>query len=171
MTAVTNSALATGHLTLAAVCRDNDTLRHFFQTGIGALKKADRQSVKVPDTTLLGASVALDDATRSCHPLANRWDYAIEYDGDTFFIEVHPASTSEIDCIINKVVFIKEWLRDNCPDFLKLPAKEAGPQCFYWVSSGSTDLRITPGSQQARKLALHRIKPVGKVWIYSKLFR
>lgn len=156
---------------LAGICSADDRIKPYFQNGIGALKKADRQAVKEPDTKLLGGSVALDEAARNEFPLANRWDYAIEYDGDLFFIEIHPAFTSEIDCVISKVRFVNKWVSDNYPDILKLPKKESGARCFYWVSSGSTDMRITPGSQQAKKLALNHIRPVGKQWIYSKLFK
>lgn len=157
--------------TLATVCLSNDTLKSFFQNGLGALKKAEKIYVKVPDTKLIGGSVALDDAAKEFYPQSNRWDYAIEYEGNTFFIEIHPASTSEIDCVIEKVKFVKEWLRNNCPDILELPYKEVGARCFYWVSSGGTDLRITPGSRQAKKLALYQIKSVGRIWNYSKLFK
>lgn len=157
--------------TLAGVCEESEVLGRFFQSGLGALKKADRQCVKVPDTKLLGGSVALDDAGCEAYPRANRWDYALEYAGHTFFLEIHPASTSEIDSVISKVKFLKDWLRANCPGMLALPKKESGERCFYWVSSGETDLRIIPGSRQAKKLALHHIKPVGRVWIYSKLFK
>lgn len=156
---------------LAAACQNADALRPFFEYGIGALKGSDRQCVKVPDTKLLGGSLALDDAAKTTHPHANRWDYAIEYAGNTFFIEVHPASTSEIDCVIGKVVFVNNWLKNNYPEILALPQKEAGARCFYWVSSGATDLRIAPSSSQARKLALHHIRSVGKQWNYSKLFK
>ena len=158
-------------LSLENVCSANETLNPYFKRGISALKKSDRQCVEVPDTKLLSGSVALDDATKAQHPKENRWDYAIEYDGDAFFLEVHPGSTSEIECVIKKVQFVKEWLKANCPDFLNLPNKGSGARCFYWISSGGTDLRISPGSNQAKRMALHKIKNVGKIWSYSRLFK
>lgn len=156
---------------LAKVCLENNILKDYFKKGLGALKGADKGYVDVPDTSLLSGSVALDEAAKPQYPLSNRWDYAIEYDGYTFFLEIHPASTSEIDCIINKVKFVKEWLQGVCKDFLSLPNKDTGRRCFYWISSGGTDLRVTPGSRQAKKLALYNIKPVGQRWKYSKLFK
>lgn len=157
--------------TLAEICSQNEVLRPFYASGLGAMKKGERQCVKVPDTQALGGSVALDEAARRDYPHDNRWDYAIAYDGNLFFIEVHPGSTSEIECMIQKVKFVKSWLRVHAPEILDLPKKKQGERTFYWVSSGSTDLRILPGSQQARKMALHHIKPVGRVWDYSRLFK
>lgn len=164
-----SSPIKTGKL--AALCIDNPTLSAFFKPGLSAVKNSERDYIKVPDTKLLGGCVALDEAAKKSHPHDNRWDYALEYADNTFFIEIHPASTSEIDCVIQKVDFVKRWLNDIAPGFLDLPKKENGARQFYWVSSGSTDLRILPGSQQARKLALRHIISVGKIWDYSKLFK
>lgn len=169
----TNSNPTSAHkvLSLETICLANNALKPFYKKGIGALKKVDKQYISVPDPKLLSGSVALDDATIKEYPTNNRWDYAIEYDGNTFFLEVHPASTSEIDCIIKKVKFIKEWLGTNCSEFFKLPIKGSKVHCFYWISSGGTDLRILPGSQQAKKMAQYNIKNVGNMWIYAKLFK
>ncbi|MCM1070860.1 MAG: hypothetical protein NC210_03820 [[Clostridium] fimetarium] len=156
---------------LADACDSAQALKEFFSAGLGAMKKIERKSIKVPDTALIGGSVALDEAAKESFPQSNRWDYAIEYDGHTFFIEIHPAATSEIDCVIQKAIFANKWLKDNAPELLKLPKKENGARSFYWVSSGNTDIRVTPGSPQAKKLALHHIKPVGRIWDYAKLFK
>lgn len=155
---------------LANACGQYDCLRGFHRVGLVAMRKVERQYISVPDTKLIGCSVALDEAAKEAHPLENRWDYAIEYDGNTFLIEIHPASTSEIECVILKAQFVLNWLKKNAPELLSLPRKETGARQFYWVSSGRTDIRILPNSRQAKKLALHHIKQVGRVWDYSKLF-
>ncbi|MDE5880099.1 MAG: hypothetical protein K2H60_00070 [Muribaculaceae bacterium] len=156
---------------LYSICNAYDALRPFFEVGIGAVKKSERKFIQVPDTSRLGGSVNLDEAAKSNFPHDNRWDYAIEYDKNLFLIEIHPASTSEIDCIISKVQFVTKWLKTNVPEILNLPKKEAKEREFYWVSSGKTDLRIAPGSRQAKRLAINHIKAVGKTWDYSKLFK
>lgn len=156
---------------LGKICLSNDRLKPYFDFGLGAMERGDRKYIKVPYTKLLSGSLALDEAAKETYPNSNRWDYAIEYEGHTFFIEIHPAFTSEIECVIQKVEFIIKWLKENAPEILSLPKKESEERIFYWVSSGGTDLRIAPGSKQARKLALHRVKPVGKIWDYSKLFK
>lgn len=153
------------------ICRANPVLRQFHGPGLSAFKKSERQYIKVPDTKSIGCSVALDEAAKGEYPNDNRWDYALEYDGFTSFIEIHPASTSEIDCMIQKVGFLKKWIHEKAPEIFNLPHKDKGARQFFWVSSGKTDLRISPGSRQARKLALNHIKPVGKIWEYSKIFK
>ena len=92
---------------LLDLCRKNTHLREFYKAGLGAIKGSERKFIKVPLPALIGCSVQLDAAAESKFPEANRWDYAIEYDGRIFFLEVHPASTSEIECVIKKVDFVK----------------------------------------------------------------
>ncbi len=153
------------NMTLRSVCERSEEIRPYFKSGLGGLENKDKSKIKVPNTSLLGGSVNLDEAAKADYPKENRWDYALEYEGKTFFIEVHPSFTSEIDCIVKKVEFVKRWLKDIAPEMLTLP----GPGKFYWVSSGSTDLRITPNSPQAQKLARNKIVNVGRIWDYGKI--
>ena len=152
---------------LRSICEDSLILRPYVTSGLGAFANNERKKIKVPSTSLLNCSVNLDEAARSEYPHDNRWDYALDYAGKTFFIEIHPAHTSEIECMVKKVKFVKKWLASVAPEILRLP----GPKEFYWVSSGTTDLRITPNSPQARKLALHKIVSVGQTWDYGKLMK
>lgn len=153
--------------TLRSVCESSDEVRPYFKSGLGALENKDKAKINVPNTSLLNGSANLDAASKAGHPKDNRWDYVLEYEGKTFFIEVHPSFTSEIDCVIKKVDFVKKWLKEVAPDILELP----GPGKFYWVSSGSTYLRCLPSSSQAKKLALHKIVNVGKIWDYGKVVK
>lgn len=158
------------NVALAKRCHANPDLHAFCQSGLGAMKREHRKYINVPDTQLIGCTVDLDKATEKAYPSANRWDYALEYEGNMFFIEIHPAVTSEIACMIQKVDFVTEWLKNNAPEVLELPKKEVGPRQFYWVSSGRTDLRLSPNSPQRKKLILKHIKSVGCEWNYAKLF-
>ena len=151
--------------TLRSICEDSSILKPYVTPGLGAFANNDRKKIKVPSTSLLNCSVNLDEASRMSHPHENRWDYALDYDGKAFFIEIHPAHTSEIECMVKKVLFVKKWLTSVAPEILRLP----GTREFYWVSSGTTDLRIMKNSPQARKLALHKIVSVGQVWDYWKV--
>lgn len=151
--------------TLRSLCEDNKIMRPYLKSGLGAFGNNERKKIKVPSTSLLNCSVNLDEAAKSAYPHENRWDYALDYAGKRFFIEIHPAHTSEIDSIVRKVIFVKRWLATVAPELLSLP----GPGEFYWISSGTTDLRIMPNSPQGRKLALHKIVSVGQVWDYGKV--
>lgn len=153
--------------TLRSVCEKSSILRPYLNVGLGAFDNNERKKIKVPSTSRLNCSVNLDNAAKSTYSHENRWDYALDYAGKTFFIEIHPAHTSEIDCMVKKVIFVKRWLSLVAPEMLELP----GAKEFYWVSSGTTDLRILPNSTQGRKLALHKIISVGQTWDYGKLMK
>ena len=151
--------------TLRSICEDSPILGPYIKPGLGVFANSERKKIKVPSTSLLNCSVNLDEAARCACPHENRWDYALDYAGKAFFNEIHPAHTSEIECLVKKVLFVKKWLASVAPEMLELP----GPRAFYWVSSGTTDLRIMQNSPQARKLALHKIVSVGQIWDYGKV--
>lgn len=46
----------------------------------------------MPDNSKLEGSVDIDKATAKIYPNDNRWDYALSYDGEEFFIVVHTGS-------------------------------------------------------------------------------
>lgn len=153
--------------TLKSICVSNRVLIPWCKEGIKAIKNEHRNKIKVPDTKLLGGSVDFDKALEKDYSQENRWDYGFDYDGNFIFIEFHPAQTSEIECMINKVDFISHWLQNNCPDILKLPKFEKGKRQYYWVATGRNG--ILPSSRDARRLAIKNIKPVGSVFNYAKL--
>lgn len=155
---------------LASICLTDSQLKPYLKNGLGGLRKSDRSRVKVPYSSLLTCSIDLDASLKHGYPQANRWDYAIEYDRRTYFLEVHPASTSEINSMIQKVEFLERWAGSHLPKLLE-PQPGVSVRCYYWIASGSTDLRISQTSPQARKLAMKHIKPVGRIWDYSKLIK
>lgn len=139
-------------------------LRDFYKKGLGAFESIDKSHIDVPDTRLIMGSIALDKAAFTDMPADNRWDYALDYNSQVFFIEIHPAKASEINTVINKVAGLCKWLSNIGSDLLSLPPTY---RVFYWVSSGNT--KMTPGGNQAKKLALKKIELTGTIWQYSKL--
>ncbi len=79
---------------------------------------------------------------------ANRWDYIVGYRNQSYFVEVHPASTSEVGNIINKLNWLKQWLSINASHLNDI--KAANP--FHWVSTGR--IGILPNSTYSRRLAI-----------------
>lgn len=74
------------------------------------------------------------------------------YDEITHFIEVHPANTSEVQVVLNKL----KWLKDQ---FLvkDAPALDQEEKQFHWITSGGNN-HILPNSSQARKLSQSGLK-------------
>ena len=131
----------------------------------GLLAFGDYSSkVVVPDNRLLGGSVDIDAATVELYPNDNRWDYAFDYNGETFFIEVHTASTSETSTVLRKLEWLKVWLSEQAPEIYKLKSKKLPP--FYWVQSKKYALPThTP---QYRKAVSAKLIPI-KEWNYELL--
>jgi hypothetical protein len=132
-----------------AVCRTPDLGAAAFQPGLQALGNHSRR-IQCADARRLTGSVALDDRLASTYPNDPRWDYGIglrEARGETAIrIEVHPASTGEVEAVLNKLRWLKDWLRIQAPKLHRLTAAQA----YYWLATGGVHIR--PGSPQARRL-------------------
>lgn len=126
----------------SAVERTPDVKGHY-EEGLHAMG-SDSKYVKVPDTTLLLGSLDIDDATKDIYPDENRWDYAIEYKGEVFFIEVHAASTSEVGVMVGKLEWLKNWLEGKAPLIGRLRSKNKN--AYYWVFTKKNG--IIPTSSQ-----------------------
>ena len=119
-----------------------------YRSGLQALKRSDRGVFDVADTRLLDGSVDIDTAVKEKYPNENRWDYAIGYSGKVCYVEVHPAYTSEVLAVENKLRWLKTWLKEKAPLMDAIP--KATP-AFVWAQTGKG--AILPRSSQARKLA------------------
>ena len=149
---------------LKAAVDTTDDVKGQFKTGLGAIKGNEKQKFVVPDTRKITGSLNIDTSTEEKYPLENRWDYAVEYDGETFFIEVHPGSTSEISIVLAKLDWLKMWLKEKAPAINALKPKDKQP--FHWVYTNK--FAILPNSKYAKRLAQVNMMPV-KQWDYSKL--
>jgi hypothetical protein len=127
--------------------------------GKQAILKKERNKVELTDPQRCGGSLFIDKCLldQNKYPEANRWDYAIDYNGEVYFFEVHTASTSQVRSVINKLVWLKNWLYQKAPEINKLKAKEP----YYWIQS--TGYHILPNSPQSRLVEQMGIKPASKL--------
>lgn len=112
---------------------------------------ANSSCVQVDDTRKLEGSVDIDKCTRDIYPDKSRWDYALGYDEKAYFIEVHPASTSDVATMIAKSKWLKEWLKEKAKDLEVLKANDN----YYWLATGK--IKILPKSRQYRMLMENKI--------------
>lgn len=98
-------------------------------TAMGAY--SNRVSVVV--MAKLQGSVDIDSCTAAKYPNDNRWDYALSYKGEIFFVEVHSANTSEVRTVLRKLQWLKDWLNNEGPEINNLKAKNRNP--FVWIQS------------------------------------
>ena len=139
-----------------------DVKGHFCK-GLGAVKGSERTKFLVPDTRQLTGSIDIDSATRDIYPEDNRWDYVVEYNTETFFIEVHPCSTSDVGTIIKKLTWLKGWLKEKAP---RIDALKSKNQPYHWIATSGVG--ILPNSNYAKKLAQNKIV-LARHWDYSKI--
>lgn len=126
-------------------------LRGTAQPGLSALG-SDSATVCADDTRLLDGSVNIDDVLKTLYPNAARWDYAVGFDGEVYFIEVHPAATKNIDEMIRKLTWLRQWLLEKAPELKALHRCEV----YYWIPSGR--VRILKTSSQYRRIAASKLK-------------
>ena len=64
-----------------------------YQTGLQGLGKYS-QKIELSETNQCLGSVDIDLCTKAKYPESNRWDYALCYKKEVFFVEVHGAKTA-----------------------------------------------------------------------------
>ena len=126
-----------------------------FKKGVQAVKGEYRPKIQVMESRALTGSVDIDSATLALYPNANRWDYAIEYNDTTFFVEFHPASTGNVAEMIEKRTWLNWWLQEKAPLINAL--KPANKIAYHWIATGS--IKILNGSRQYRMLATKGLLP------------
>ena len=124
-----------------------------YQIDLGALGQYSNK-INAADTRLFDGSVDIDTCTTRKYPNANRWDYALAYSQKVYFVEVHPAKTSQVSTVLRKLQWLKDWLNSNAPEINRLKAEKP----YYWIMSNNNS--ILKNSSQARKIAQVGLKPV-----------
>lgn len=122
-----------------------------YREGLQALESKDAGKVKPQNPRKLLGSVYLDKCLKTTNPHDARWDYVIGYREKAYFVEVHPANTSNVDEVVKKKKWLDVWLKTNALD---LKAMMAGTS-YYWIASGK--VAILPNSPQARKIAKNKL--------------
>jgi hypothetical protein len=126
-----------------------------YKPGLQAMGRYSSK-VKVANTRLLGGSIDVDESTKNLYPEDSRWDYAFGYAEAAYFVEVHPADTSQTSAVLKKLVWLKSWLKEKAPKIAELRAEE---HPYIWIASDSVN--ILPSSKEYKKLAQSGLKLVG----------
>ncbi len=126
--------------------------------GLQALGKYSAK-VELENNRLCGGSIEIDELTLHLYEGENRWDYALAYNNEVFYVEVHSAETSEVSTVIRKLKWLKNWLLEKAPEIRKLSATSRTP--YYWVQSKK--FNIPQSSRQHREAVRHGILPVAKL--------
>lgn len=127
-------------------------LASHYQVGLQAMERKYQHLLMPENTRRLEGSVDIDSAKKESDPNGARWDYAIGYNGIVYYIEIHPANTSNVGEMIAKSRWLNNWLNVE-----GLPLKQYHePEVFYWIPTGK--VAITKNSTYFKKLALCKLK-------------
>lgn len=124
------------------------TINTCFRNELQALGN-NSSKIQPADTRKCEGSIGMDSCLAKTNPNDSRWDYAVGYDQKIYYIEIHPASTSEVDTVIKKLFWLKTWLNED-----GLPVKSAFDDksaTYHWIASGK--IAILKNSLYARRLA------------------
>lgn len=143
--------------TFEAAVQATNEIENCYKPGLQALG-SDSDKIHLTDNRECDGSVNIDGCLKAVMPNSNRWDYVISYKSVTYFVEVHPAQTSEVEKVLAKLQWLKNWLKERAPEIEKLKAE----QPYYWIQSGRFNIPRT--SRQYRNAASKGIL------IQSKLF-
>ena len=129
-----------------------------FQPGLKALG-AESCYIKANNPKLIDGSVNIDKCLKSRYPHASRWDYAIGYNLNAYFVEIHPADTSNVDEMIRKVWWLRKWLSESATDLQLLHKCKV----FHWIPTGR--VRILKGSTHYKKIAKNNLVITDKIMV------
>lgn len=121
------------------------------QPGLRALGKYSSR-IKVSAGARANESVDLDHALKADQPTASRWDYGISLEVDTApriaWVEVHPASSGEVEAVLKKLAWLKHWQREAGG------ACQRTPSSYHWVATDAVHIDAT----RRRRLAAQGLK-------------
>jgi len=140
-----------------AIANSND-VRDAFQAGIQALSAIDRDKLSFTNTRKISGSLNLDAAVAELYPNAPRWDYGIgikktEGSDKAIWVEVHPADANQVQKMIDKLGWLKNWLNNRARDLMTITENDVP---YVWVASGHVSFQRA--SPQAKRLALAGIR-------------
>ena len=129
-----------------------------FRAGKQALQRRHRDRVTCTESRRLTGSIALDDALEREpeHADQPRWDYGLGYRPASgpervVWVEVHKATTHEVDAVLRKLRWLKAWLSSEGGQLQRMTDNAAdGDERFVWLASAG--VKIRSGTPQMLRL-------------------
>ncbi len=126
-----------------------------YKKGLQALG-SNSSKIILDSTISCEGSVDIDQSLIQQYPNDNRWDYCLSYKGEVYFVEVHPAHTGEINTVLNKLKWLKKWLREHAPAINNLKANSTNSP-FVWIQTNGC--HFLPTGKQLRQLSEEGLIP------------
>lgn len=117
------------------------------KSGLQALgTNSAKISVPKNSTRDVEGSVDIDTCVKHIYPEYPRWDYVFGYKRHVYYVEVHPACTSDVSDVIAKLNWLKQWRKHSA--HLEGLSEVSS---YHWIASNGVN--ITKSSKYSRKLA------------------
>lgn len=81
-----------------------EAIKDCIKPGLKALTEQYKNKIKAKNPRKINGSIFLEECLDD-----GIWDYIIGYRNETFFVEIHPAETSEVKAVLNKLRWLKQW--------------------------------------------------------------
>ncbi len=127
--------------------------------GKKALPKNDGKKISCDGKMTIRNSVFLDKCANTVPEFqqANRWDYGLavgKTDNDSYelviWVEVHSAQTGEVDSVLKKREWLRQWLLSSSPEVYKSMGFSLDSQNCHWIAENG--VHILPHSRQGKIL-------------------
>jgi hypothetical protein len=153
-----NKPIKPDKLTFKQAVKQTPEVQNCFQSGLRAFGKHSSK-IDLANQSKCAGSIDIDGCldAQKMYPNDNRWDYAFDYEGKVYFVEVLSAYTNEVGVVLKKLQWLKDWLQQKAPEIGKLKADKP----YYWIQSGRFAIPAT--SPQYRQAVQASILPIPKL--------
>lgn len=124
------------------------------QDGLTALKGNERCKILPTNKRMVNGSADIDSSYLASEPISQRWDYVIGYKNQAYFVEIHPACTSQVAKVIGKLEWLKNKLKGDLHPLDRIKADTP----FHWIASGSK-IDILSTSKEYKQCAAKGLLP------------
>ncbi len=149
-------------MTFQQAVQATSSIRNHYHPGLQALKGNHAGRITCKRGQCWTGSIDLDQALRPTLPNQPRWDYGIgfksQYGEVAIWVEVHPASSTHINEVLKKLVWLRDWLRQHAPSLYALTRSDG----YYWIATDGA-VHITSHSPQRKRLAVEGLQGPLKV--------
>ena len=103
-----------------------EDIKDCLEPGLQALTEQYKNKIQAKNPRKINGSIFLEECLDGAI-----WDYIVGYNDETFSVEIHPAETSEVNTVLNKLRWLKQWKRNT---FFKEDNN------FYWLPSNGINI-------------------------------
>ena len=109
---------------------------------------SNRHKVKADATRSITGSVDLDECLAQRYPNATRWDYVFGYKDRLYYVEVHQGRASEIENVIAKLDWLRQWRKQAATNLEDLKDRST----YHWISTGKIESAFAKNNRYRRIL-------------------